>query len=126
MRVFKTKHFERFAHKHVISDADLIKAIKQVEKGLIDANLGGNVIKQRIAKQGQGKSSGYRTIIFYRTEDKAFFVMGFEKSHKANISISEEQALKDSANIYFSLSESDLSLAIETGKLLELSYSEGK
>jgi hypothetical protein len=80
MRLFKSKAFGRFARSQGITDDDLREAIERAEKGLIDANLGGHVIKQRIARDGEGKSGGFRSIIFFKAGDKAIFVHGFEKS----------------------------------------------
>lgn len=79
MRILKNKWFERFALKQGITDNALKQAIGLVEQGLIDANLGAGVIKQRIAKHGQGKSSGFRTIILYCIKDKAFLCMALKK-----------------------------------------------
>ena len=76
MRVFKIKWFVRFARQNNISDRDLCEAI---ERGLIDADLGGNVTKQRIARPNEGRSGGYRALICFRVEDRAFFVFGFPK-----------------------------------------------
>ena len=63
-RIFKTRWFERFARKEKIRNAVLLDAVARAEKGQLDADLGGGVIKQRVARPGQGKSGGYRTIIF--------------------------------------------------------------
>ena len=82
MRLFKSKAFGRFARSQDISDEDLCEAIERAEKGLIDANLGGYVIKQRIARDGEGKSGGFRSIIFFRSGEKAIFVHGFERVPK--------------------------------------------
>ncbi|EDT5580287.1 type II toxin-antitoxin system RelE/ParE family toxin [Salmonella enterica subsp. enterica serovar Kokomlemle] len=70
VRIFKNAWFERFARKQCITDRALHDAIERAEKGLIDADLGGGVIKQRVARQGQGKSGGYRTIVLYKTADE--------------------------------------------------------
>ena len=80
MRIFKNAWFERFARKQKIPDAVLRDAIRRAEQGLIDADLGGGVIKQRVARPGQGRSGGYRTLIVYRQAQRAFFVYGFAKS----------------------------------------------
>ncbi|TNE36994.1 MAG: type II toxin-antitoxin system RelE/ParE family toxin, partial [Alphaproteobacteria bacterium] len=80
MRIFKTKWFTRFARKEGIDEITLRLAILNAEQGLIDADLGGGVIKQRISRPGEGKSGGHRTIILFRSGDKAFFVFGFSKS----------------------------------------------
>lgn len=74
MRIFKNAWFERFARKQKLEDAALRDAIQRAEQGLIDADLGGGVIKQRVARPGQGKSGGYRTIILYRQSHRAFFI----------------------------------------------------
>ena len=74
MRIFKNAWFERFARKQNISDKAMAQAIERAEQGLIDADLGGGVIKQRVARPGQGKSGGFRTVILYRTTERAFFV----------------------------------------------------
>lgn len=74
LRIYKNAWFERFARKQRIADSALRDAVRRAEQGQIDADLGGGVIKQRIARAGQGKSGGYRTIILYRQEQRAFFV----------------------------------------------------
>jgi len=68
LRIFKTKSFVRFARRERISDASLCEAIRRAERGLIDADLGGGVIKQRVARAGQGRSGGFRVLIAYRAE----------------------------------------------------------
>ena len=88
MRIFKSRWFQRFARKEGITDAVLREAVARAEKGQIDADLGGEVIKQRIARPRQGKSKGYRTIILFRLGAKAFFVYGFAKSQRAKIVLS--------------------------------------
>src|SRR6266436_7057973 len=87
VRIFKSRWFERFARKEGIADAALRDAVSRAEKGQIDADLGGGVIKQRIARPGQGRSKGYRTIILFRHRARAFFVYGFAKNQRANTSM---------------------------------------
>ena len=91
MRIFKSKWFAKFAKDEGISDAVLCGAVKDAEAGLIDADYGGELIKQRIARPNEGKSGGYRTIILYRRGDKAFFVYGFAKNKQDNINKAEER-----------------------------------
>src|SRR5579863_4114209 len=91
VRIFKSRWFQRFARKEGIADAALCEAIARAERGQVDADLGGEIIKQRIARPGQGKSKGYRTIIFFRRGTRAFFVYGFAKSRQANINDDEKQ-----------------------------------
>ena len=85
MRIFKTKVLARFTKRESIGDESLVAAIKAAERGLIDAELGGGLIKQRVARQGQGRSGGYRMIIAYRTKERAFFLFGFAKSEQENL-----------------------------------------
>lgn len=98
MRIFKTRWFQKWAKKEKISENALRQAIEEMEQGLIDADLGGHVYKKRIAIQGQGKSGGVRTLIAYRLNNKAFFMYGFAKNKRANISDKERKALLVIAN----------------------------
>ena len=91
VRVFKSKRFAKFARKERIADASLCKAVKDAELGLVDADYGGGVIKQRIARPNEGKSGGYRSIILFRRGERSFFVYGFAKNEQANIDQSDER-----------------------------------
>lgn len=119
MRIFKTKWFDGFACKNDIQDAALIEAVKRAEKGLVDADLGGGVIKQRVARDGQGKSKGHRVIILFRKGDKAFIVFGFSKNDQSNLRRDEEERFKKMAKQYFSLSETRLSHYLNKGDFVE-------
>ncbi|WP_386697161.1 type II toxin-antitoxin system RelE/ParE family toxin [Lonepinella sp. MS14436] len=125
MRLFKTKSFAAFADKNRIDDSLLIDAVIRAEKGLIDANLGGNVIKQRIAKQGQGKSSGYRSLIFYKIRGNCFFVSIFEKNDLENISQETLDNLKKMAKMYKEEHEI-VELHIKQKSLIEIFTNKGK
>ena len=105
MRIFKSRWFQRFAGKEGIADAVLKEAVDRADKGQIDADLGGEVIKQRIARRGQGRSSGYRTIILFRRGTKAFFVYGFPKSQRANIDADELKQFREAAKHVLALRE---------------------
>ncbi|OOR99615.1 addiction module toxin RelE [Haemophilus paracuniculus] len=120
MRIFKTKAFAKFATKQQIDDCLLIEAIERADKGLIDADLGSNIIKQRVARQGQGKSGGYRTLIFYKINDNHFFVVGFAKNEKENIAESDLFSLKLLAKQYASFSPEQIEALIEKGVLIEV------
>ena len=87
MRIFKNKTFTRFARKAGIDDASLCKAVRDADQGLLDADLGGGVIKQRVARSGAGKSGGFRTLILFRIGTLAFFVHGFAKNERDNIDL---------------------------------------
>ena len=85
VRIFKTKAFVRFANRENIGDGALRTAIRSAERGLVDADLGSGVIKQRIARRGGGKSGGFRTMVLYKSGTLSVFVHGFAKSDRANI-----------------------------------------
>jgi hypothetical protein len=114
-RVFKTRWFERFARKEKIPDAVLLDAVGRAEKGQLDADLGGGVIKQRIARPGQGKSGGYRTIIFFRRRERAVFTYGFAKSVRANIDADEEKQFKEAARHVLHLTDKQIKELVENG-----------
>ena len=80
MRIFKTRGFARFARKERLGDRELREAIARAERGIVDADLGGHVIKQRVARSGQGRSGGYCTVIAYRSQTRAVFLFGFAKT----------------------------------------------
>lgn len=120
MRVFKSKPFDRFADRERIVDEELCKAAWQAEKGLVDADLGGGVIKQRLARKGQGKSGGYRSIVLFRRAERAFFVYGFSKSDRANIQQDELQAFRKLANEMLVLDNKELRAAMRNGTIMEV------
>jgi hypothetical protein len=119
MRLFKSKAFARFARSQRITDEDLCEAIARAERGLIDADLGGYVMKQRIARDGEGKSGGFRSIIFFKSGDKAIFVHGFEKSAKANIAANELREYKAAAKIILKYSDEQMNIAVASGAYVE-------
>jgi len=94
MRVFKTKPFARFADHEGIHDDALCEAIQRADRGLVDADLGSGVIKQRIARKGQGKSGGFRSIVLFRQGERSFFVYGFAKKDRDNIRKDELKAFR--------------------------------
>ncbi|MCH8311413.1 MAG: type II toxin-antitoxin system RelE/ParE family toxin [Nitrospinae bacterium] len=120
MRIFKNAWFRRLARRQKISDKALGEAVARAGKGLIDADLGGNVIKQRIARPGQGKSGGYRTILIFKNRDKAFFVYGFAKSERKNIDQRETDMFKKAAKKLLALSDEQIQSLIENGGLTEV------
>ena len=120
MRVFKNAWFGRFARKEKISAEVLWEAVDRAEKGLVDADLGGGVIKQRIARPGESKSKGYRSIVLYRKGDKAFFVYGFPKSDLGNIREDEQEQFKKAAKSIFALSDEQIRQLIENGQFEEV------
>lgn len=120
MRIFKNAWFERFARKQRIADAALLEAVRRAEHGQIDADLGGGVVKQRVARPGQGKSGGYRTIILYRQEQRAFFVFGFAKNERDNIDSEQEALFKKMAKDVLALTDRQIAELIERGRFSEV------
>lgn len=122
MRVFKTRYFARFARQECILDETLAKAIRDAEKGLIAAELGGGLIKLRVARPGRGKSGGYRTLIAYSRGRRAVFLLGFAKSERENIDPRQLADLKAAAADILSQNDHALDVQIEEGRLQEVDY----
>ena len=125
MRIFMTKWMARFARKSRIDAALLIEAIERAEKGLIDADLGGGVIKQRVGRPGRGRSGGYRTLIAIRLGDRAIFLYAFAKKDRDNISPEMLWKLKEFAQDWLPAHEKMIEAALCAGELEEISYGEG-
>jgi hypothetical protein len=124
LRIFTSRWFQRFASKEGITDAALREAVARVEKGQMDAGLGGEVIKQRIARPGEGRSKGYRAIILFRRGARAFFVYGFSKSQRATIDAGEEQQFKEAAKHVLTLTEKQLAELVKKGVFVEVKADE--
>ena len=120
MRVFKSRPFIRFAIKSGISDKALCKAVMDAEQGLINADLGGGVIKQRVARKGQGKSGGFRTMILFKAGTRAFFIHGFAKNERGNINDDELTAFKKLAEKMLNCKDTELTEAVNKNTLSEL------
>ena len=120
MRIFKTKLFARFARRERISDGALCEAVSRVEKGLVDADLGGGVIKQRIARQGQGRSGGYRVLIAFRDKERTIFVYGFAKSDRDNIDDQELAVVREVSASWLAADTKMIGLALAQGLLIEV------
>lgn len=122
MRVFKTKAFARFARRERIADWELRDAIRRVEGGLLDADLGSGVVKQRIAREGEGRSGGFRSVILYRRGSLAFFVHGFAKSDRDNIRRHELTAFRRLADVMLALDREALAAAVNNGTITEIEF----
>ena len=122
MRIFKTKTFARFASRERISDANLGEAVRRAERGLLDAQLGGGVIKQRVARPGQGRSGGYRVLIAYRPLTLSVFLYGFAKSERENVDDDELATSRDIAKGWFQADANTLARAIADGLIQEVMY----
>lgn len=122
MRVFKTKWFARYARKMDIEDSYLCEAVKRAESGLIDADLGSNIIKQRVPKKGQSRAKGYRVLLAYRSQTKTFFMYGFAKNEKDNIDDDELESLKEIGIKWLNTSEQNIKHALFHDLLQEVIY----
>jgi hypothetical protein len=120
VRVFKNRWFTRFARKEGISDKELRDIVDQLEEGQADADLGGGVYKVRLSRPGEGKSGGYRVIVFFKSEYRTFFIYGFAKSDRANIDQGELRMFKDDAKDDFSLTDEQIKDRIRKGTLIEV------
>ena len=123
MNVLMTKPFARFARKAKIMEASLVQAAEEVELGEFDADLGGNVFKQRVARPGGGKSGGFRTI---RIGGHGIFAHGSAKKDQANVTARELKALKQLAAVLLELPEVELERAVEAGELIRIGSDDGK
>ena len=120
MRIFKNTWFTRFADKEGITDGELREMVNQLEAGQAGADLGGGVYKVRIARSGEGKSGGYRVIVFFRSGKRIFYVYGFAKSFLGNINEKQLRDFKRTAKAVLALTEKQLDDVLKTGKYLEI------
>jgi len=119
-RVFKTRYFIRWMRKTALNDEVLCVAVNEMAQGLIDADLGGGVVKKRVGISGRGKRGGARTLVATNKGNRWFFVYGFEKNDRANISDDELEALKDSAEQGLARTRNQLAEALNDGSLMEI------
>ena len=120
MRIFKTKWLARFARREGIADESLGEAIQRAEQGMIDADLGAGLIKQRVARQGKGRSGGYRMLIAYRARKRAVFLVGFAKSERENVTQDELLFLRKLAENWLSADGARVQKEMENGNLEEI------
>jgi hypothetical protein len=121
-RVFKTRHFSRWMRKTELTDRALCEAVAEMAHGLVDADLGGGVVKKRIGLAGRGKRGGVRTLVATRQGDRWFFVFGFEKNERANVSPDELAALQELAADLLARNGDELDSAVEDGSLQEICH----
>ena len=120
MKVFKTKAFARFSDHEGLEDTGLCEAVERAQQGLIDADLGGGVIKQRIARRGRGKSGGFRAVVLFRRDELAFFVYGFAKSSRKNLRQHELEAFRMLADEMLGLTSASLAAALANGTIIRV------
>jgi hypothetical protein len=124
MRILKTKWFSRFARQQQLTNANLREAVGRADRGLADVDLGGGLIKQRVARKGQGRSGGYRMIVAYREQDRAVFLYAFAKNERENIDHDELVELRELGLNWLNASRQKIAEAIEDGALQEVGYGE--
>jgi len=120
--IYKTRHFSRWARKAALSDEALRQAVAEIRQGLVDADLGGGLIKKRVALPGHGKRGSARTLLATNRGDRWIFIFGFEKNERANITPNELEALKLLADDLLALTESQISEAVRKGLILEVPH----
>lgn len=120
MRVFKTRFFSRWMRKTELTDSALRNAVTEMGQGLIDADLGGGVVKKRIGLAGRGKRGGARTLVATNRRNRWFFLYGFEKYDRANITDDELEALKEIAEQLLARAGTQLDEAVQDGSLQEI------
>lgn len=120
MAIYKTRWFDRWASKQGLTTPSLCAAVREINDGLYDADLGGGLFKKRIARPGQGKRGGFRTLVATNKGNRWFFVFGFPKSERSNIDKDEEEALKKLAAHLLSLTAQELDTAQRAGELTEM------
>lgn len=124
MAIYKTLWFDRWARKQNLSTRALCKAVREMAAGLYEADLGGGLLKKRIARQGQGKRGGFRTLVATNKGNRWFFVFGFPKNERSNIDKDEEDALKKLAAHLLLQTPQALAKAQDAGELMEVNCDE--
>jgi hypothetical protein len=120
MEIYKTRWFDRWARKQGLSTSSLCSAVREMAAGLYDADLGGGLLKKRIARPGKGKSGGFRTLVATNKDTRWVFVFGFPKNERSNIDKVEEEALKKLASNLLLLTPRDLEKAKLAEELIEV------
>ncbi len=120
MRVFKTRVFNRWANREGLADRSLCEAVSEMVRGLIDARLGGGVVKKRVARAGEGKRGSYRTILATNLRDRWFFMFGFAKNDRDNIGDDELKALRQLAAALLGMDDATIAEARKRGELVEI------
>jgi hypothetical protein len=121
-RVFKTRYFDRWMRKTELTDASLCQAVQEMSQGLIEADLGGGLVKKRVGITGRGKRGGARTLIATNKNRRWFFVFGFEKNERSNIDAEELEALQELAAVLLVRTHEALEIALADGALKEICH----
>jgi hypothetical protein len=119
VRIFKTKTLAKFTRQHSVGDDSLVDAVKRALQGLVDADLGGQIIKQRVARPGQGKRGGFRMLIGIRS-DRAIFLFAFAKNERENIDRAELMTLREIVASFLNADDKTIARAVTEGTLIEV------
>jgi hypothetical protein len=120
VKIFKTKEFARYARREDIDDERLREAAVRAERGSIDADLGGGLIKQRVARAGQGRRGGYRTLMAFSSRTRTVFVYGFAKNERDNIGPDELHFWRSVARGFLTMNEEQLARLIAAQDITEV------
>ena len=120
MIIYKTRWFDKWARKQDLDDVSLCAAVDEMIAGLYDSDLGSGLFKKRIARSGQGKRSGFRTLIATNKGDRWIFVFGFPKNERSNIDKDEEETLKKLASELLSFTPEEIEKAKLIDELIEV------
>ena len=120
--IFKTRNFARWARKTGLSDSLLGMAVLEIQRGLLEADLGGGIVKKRIALPGRGKRGSTRTLLATNRDDRWFFVFGFEKNERVDISENELESLKKLAKDLLGLTVAQIAVSLKEGSLVEVEH----
>jgi hypothetical protein len=120
LQIYQTRWFVKYAKRERISDRSLIEAIDRAERGLVDADLGGGLIKQRVARTGEGRSGGYRMLIAYRIGHRAIFVFGFAKSTRGNVDPDQLTTARSLGAAWLAADDDRIEIGVAEGELKEI------
>lgn len=123
--IYKTRHFARWARKAGLNDSLLETAVLEIQSGLLEADLGGGIVKKRVALPGRGKRGSTRTLLATNLDDRWFFVFGFEKNERENISENELATLKKLARDLLGMTSKQITVAVGEGSLVEVEHEAG-
>jgi hypothetical protein len=121
VRIFKTKTLARFTRQNGIPDVSLVAAVERATRGLVDADLGGRIIKQRVARPGEGKRGGFRLLVGFGSH-RSIFLFGFAKNERENIEDAELKTLREIADTFLKAGDAKIEQAVQNGILIEVHY----
>ena len=124
MRVFITKEFARYARRESIKDGQLREAVRRIQHGIIDAELGDGLVKQRLARTGQGRRGGFRILMAFQPGRRAVFIYGFAKNERANIQPDELVFWRKVASAFIRMDEAGLDTMLDEGEIKQVDYDE--